>query len=44
MKSMKTMVQGTGASNVRYFGKFYGRERDYYVLEGVLEGEEEEDV
>lgn len=33
----------TGATNLRFFGKFYGTEKDYYVAEGTAEAEPDPD-
>lgn len=42
MKSLKKMVVDTGAGSVRFFGKVFGTEKDYYIVEGTLEGEDED--
>ena len=42
MKSMKKLATDSQATNLRFFGKIYGTEKDYYVIEGVAEGGEEE--
>ena len=42
MKSLKKLVQQTGASNVRLWGKILGTEKDYYIAEGVYDGGIEE--
>ena len=44
MKSLKKLSQETSAGNVRFFGKIYGTEKDYYIAEGTLEGGDEEQV
>mmetsp|Transcript_27338 Transcript_27338/g.20475 ORF Transcript_27338/g.20475 Transcript_27338/m.20475 type:complete len:208 (-) Transcript_27338:700-1323(-) len=41
MLGLKKLVADSGAANVRFFGKIYSTEKDYYVAEGVLEGDEE---
>lgn len=41
-KSLKAFVTKSGATQVRFWGKVYGTERDYYVAEGKIEGGEEE--
>jgi len=33
----------SGATNIRFFGKIYGTEKDYYIAEGTLEGDEPAD-
>lgn len=38
MKSLKNLVKTTGATNVRFWGKILGTERDYYIAEGTFEG------
>lgn len=40
--SMKKLASESGASNLKFFGKIRGIENDYYVVEGALEGGEEE--
>ena len=39
--SLKKLSGDTSATSVRFFGKFLGTERDYYVAEAQVEGEEE---
>ena len=43
MKSLKELSTTSQSTNIRFFGKIYGTEKDYYVAEGVLEGEDEGD-
>ena len=38
MKSLKALSLLTGATNVRLWGKIQGTERDYYIAEGVYDG------
>lgn len=40
-KSLASLTAKSGASKLRFWGKIYGTERDYYIAEGVLDGEEE---
>jgi hypothetical protein len=40
-KSLKKLATDSGAKNVRFFGKIYGTEKDYYIAEGSLEGDDE---
>lgn len=40
-KSLAQLAGKTGASKIRFWGKIYGTEKDYYIAEGVLEGGEE---
>lgn len=42
MKSLKKLATESSAGNVRFFGKIYGTEKDYYVAEGTLEAGDEE--
>lgn len=45
-KSMKRLAVMSGASQLRFWGKIYGTEKDYYIIEGILNAAEEtkEDV
>jgi radial spoke head protein 4A len=36
------LAQLSGASTLRFWGKIYGTKKDYWVVEGVLETQEEE--
>jgi hypothetical protein len=36
-KSIKRLAVLSGASQLRFWGKIYGVQRDYWVAEGVLE-------
>ena len=36
------MVADSQATNVKFFGKIFGIQKDYYIVEGVLEGGDEE--
>ena len=38
MKSLKNLVKATGATNVRFWGKVLGTEKDYYIAEGTYDG------
>lgn len=40
-KAMKRLAITTGANNLRFWGKFFGRQNDYYVVEGELPYSEE---
>lgn len=40
-KSMKKLAASSGATRLRFWGKFLGRERDYFILEGELPYDEE---
>lgn len=42
MKTLKNLVKLTGATNVRFWGKVLGSERDYYIAEGTYDGEQDE--
>ena len=37
------MAAKTSATQINFFGKILGTEKDYYIAEGVVEGEEEAD-
>lgn len=43
MKSLKKLSTDSTAQNIRFFGKIYGTERDYYIAEGTLEGDDAQD-
>jgi len=36
-KTLKTLAANTGASNLRFFGKILGTEKDYFIAEGTAE-------
>jgi radial spoke head protein 4/6 len=36
-KSIKRLAVLSGASQLRFWGKIYGVQRDYWIAEGVLE-------
>lgn len=36
------MATDSTATNLRFFGKIFGTERDYYIAEGVFDGGQEE--
>lgn len=40
-KSLAELAQKTSATNLKFWGKIYGTEKDYYIAEGLVEGEEE---
>ena len=40
-KSLKRLASLSGADSIRFFGKFYGTSKDYWVAQGVLLEEEE---
>ena len=40
-KSLKKLAVMSGASALRFWGKIYGSEKDYYVVEGDLNKSEE---
>ena len=37
------MALKTGATNLRFWGKIYGTEKDYYIAEGKAEAEQDPD-
>ena len=37
---MQKLAAESGAGNLRFFGKVFGTEKDYYVVEGALEGDD----
>ena len=39
--SLKKLATDSQASSLRLFGKIRGTERDYFIVEAVVEGEEE---
>lgn len=41
-KSLRKLAILSGASKLRFWGKIYGRVKDYWVVEGVLDIAEEE--
>lgn len=40
-KSLKRLATLSGASSVRFFGKIFGTQRDYWIAQGTIVGEEE---
>lgn len=38
------MAVTSGGSSLRFWGKIYGTEKDYWVVEGVLDNPEELDI
>lgn len=42
--SLRNLMRSSGASSIRFWGKIYGREKDYYVAEGTLDGAGREDI
>ena len=40
-KSIKRLAVMSGADRVRFVGKFYGTQKDYWVCAGALPGDEE---
>lgn len=40
-KSMKRLAVLSGATSLNFFGKIYGTEKDYWVVQGILPFEEE---
>lgn len=40
-KSLARLAGKTGAAKIRFWGKIYGAQRDYYIAEGFLEGGDE---
>ena len=43
-KSINGLVAKVGASQMRFWGKIKGTQKDYFVAEGFLEGGEEADL
>jgi hypothetical protein len=41
-KSLRRLALLSGASRLRFWGKIYGNQKDYLVVEGVLDIAEEE--
>ncbi len=41
-KSIRRLALLSGASQLRFWGKIYGSQRDYWVVEGTLDVPEEE--
>lgn len=35
-KSLKRLAVTSGASSLKFFGKIYGTQKDYWVVKGVL--------
>ena len=42
--SLRNLMRSSGAQSIRFWGKIYGREKDYYVAEGLLENTGREDI
>lgn len=42
--SLRNLMRSSGAQSIRFWGKIYGREKDYYVAEGILENTGREDI
>jgi len=40
-KSLKKLAILSGASSVYFFGKIFGTEKDYWIAQGTIKGEEE---
>ena len=40
-KSLKRLAVLSGATSVRFFGKIFGSQRDYWIAQGTISGEEE---
>lgn len=40
-KSLKRLAVLSGASSVKFFGKIFGTQRDYWIAQGTIVGEEE---
>ncbi|CAI2368089.1 unnamed protein product [Moneuplotes crassus] len=40
-KSLAKLAEKSGATKVRFWGKIYGTQKDYYIAEGVKDAEEE---
>ena len=43
-KTIKELSQKTGASSMKLWGKIYGSQHDYYIVEAVQEGGEGEEA
>ena len=41
-KSIKRLSVLSGASSLRFWGKIYGKEKDYWIVEGTLNEQEED--
>jgi radial spoke head protein 4/6 len=41
-KSLKRLATMSGASNIKFFGKIYGTQRDYWIAQGKLDFNEEQ--
>jgi radial spoke head protein 4A len=41
-KSLKRLATMSGASSLKFFGKIYGTQKDYWVAQGSLDFQEEE--
>lgn len=41
-KAIKRLAILSGASQLRFWGKIYGTQKDYWVVEGILDTQEEE--
>ena len=39
-KSIKRLALMSGASALRFWGKIYGKQKDFWILEGVLDHQE----
>ena len=42
-KSLKKLSTDSQATNIRFFGKIRGTHNDYYIVEGEVEGGDEDD-
>lgn len=40
-KSLKRLAVLSGASSVKFFGKIFGSQRDYWIAQGTIDGDEE---
>ena len=40
-KAIKRLAISTGASSLKLFGKIYGRQKDYWIVQGTLDYQEE---
>lgn len=41
-QALKILVREKGAQNIRFWGKISGIRADYYIVEGVSEGDQED--
>lgn len=41
LMSIKKLANTTQATNLSFWGKIFGTQKDYYIVEGVAEGEDE---